>query len=539
MENRETFPKLSSAQIEILKDYGTEVAWKKGAVIIPQGTKNYDFFVVLEGCIEILDSGKAGELIAAHKPGEFSGDTDILSNRAAVFQARAGKDSRGIQIANSRLREVIGKYPDINDKLLQAFFLRRSQLLQERKGGIRLIGSRYSQNTYSIRNFLSKNHILHTWIDIESDSSATDILKGLEIEKEDTPILIDSLGNVYRNPTLSKLAECLGLTSGWDKDRYDLLVVGAGPGGLAASVYGASEGLSVITIDAVGPGGQAGKSSKIENYLGFPSGLSGSELANRAYLQAQKFGCVVSVPHKAVRLDLKPNFFELLTDDEKIIRASSVVIATGADYRNLPLEHNERFEGNGIYYSANAMQAETCLGEVVGIVGGGNSAGQAALFLADYASEVHMILRSNNLGKSMSDYLVQRIVASPNIRVHYEAAVTALAGENHLESYEITHKDGSKSLLSSSNLFIFIGARPCTEWVKHLITTDVNGFVRTGSEIQATALDAFEPQPLETSIPGLFAVGDVRSGSTKRVASAVGEGSVAVSMVHRFLGGKV
>lgn len=536
MAASETFPVLTEKQIALFREHGEEVEVKKGTVLIEHGTRHYDFFIVLGGCIEIQDPSRGGALIADHRKFEFSGDTDILSDRSAVFRAVAGTDSTYLRVPNKHLKSIIAKYSDISDKLLRAFFLRRNQLLNETRGGIQLIGSRFSQHTYNIRNFLSKNQVRHQWIDLEKDQAATEILQGLGIPAGETPIVIDNAGNVYRNPTISRIAECLGLSTGWEKERYDLLVVGAGPGGLAASVYGASEGLSVLTIDSVGPGGQAGKSSKIENYLGFPSGLSGSDLANRAYLQAQKFGCTISVPHQARRLEFQDNHYVLQTVDDLEFRASSVIIATGADYRNLPLENNEKFEGNGIYYSATAMQAETCRDEVVGIVGGGNSAGQAALFLADYATEVHMVLRSNNLGKSMSDYLVQRIKACDNIRVHYQSHVSRLEGNSHLEAFDITTESGETQHMTSSHLFIFIGARPCTDWVGHLIATDPRGFILTGADIQASSLDGYQPQSLETSMPGLFAVGDVRSGSTKRVASAVGEGSVAVSMVHKFLG---
>lgn len=538
MESDSLFPELTEQQLEILKEFGEEISVKKGEIIIKEGDKHYPFYAVIEGCIEIQDPANNYKEIVSHKENHFSGDVDMLSERAAIFQAIAGSDSRYIKLEDIQLRKVIANYSDISDKLLQAFFLRRSSILEKGQGrSVKLIGSKFSKNTYTIRNFLSKNHMRYDWTDVETDPESEMMLRNLNISIDDLPVLISSDGSVYRNPDIETIATCVGLSSGWDKDRYDLLVVGAGPGGLAASVYGASEGLSVITIDEIGPGGQAGKSSKIENYLGFPTGLSGSELAQRAYIQAQKFGCVISVPYKAERLEKHDHYFTLKTSHNKEINASSVIIATGANYKNLPLENNEKFEGNGIYYAATAMQAEVCRGEEIGIVGGGNSAGQAALFLADYTKHVHMVLRSDNLGKSMSDYLVQRIKACDNIEIHYKSEITKLTGKEHLESFDLTNSENSVQTIVSTNLFIFIGAHPCTEWVSHLVETDKKGFVLTGRDHRSKNNYGEVPQRLETKVPGLFAVGDVRSGSTKRVASAVGEGSMAVSMVHQFLSG--
>jgi len=316
--------------------------------------------------------------------------------------------------------------------------------------------------------------------------------------------------------------------------------VGAGPPALAASVYAASEGLTVITIDGNAPGGQAGKSSKIENYLGFPTGISGNDLANRAYIQAQKFGCTISIPHKAEKVEYNGSYFTLCASNGKNIKAKAIIAATGANYRRLPVDNIEKFEGSGVFYSATGMNASACKNELVGVVGGGNSAGQAALFLADHAHEVHVIIRSNDLGDKMSDYLVQRIDTTPNIIVHKNSNITQLNGSHYLESL-ILDTGGSKQTIGISNLFTFIGAKPCTEWLNGIISMDDKGFIYTGSDVieaamtQCSIYNQRKPQSLETSIPGFYAVGDVRKGSVKRVASAVGEGSMAISQIHQYL----
>ena len=322
---------------------------------------------------------------------------------------------------------------------------------------------------------------------------------------------------------------------------FDVLVIGAGPAGLAASVYAASEGLNVVTIDSRSPGGQAGKSSKIENYLGFPTGISGSDLANRAYVQAQKFGCNISIPHKAERVEHTGTHFILHATNDKVIKTKAIIAATGANYRQLPLDNIEKYEGSGVYYSATGMNASACKNELVGVVGGGNSAGQAALFLADHAKEVHVILRGNDLGAKMSDYLVQRIIAAENIFVHLDTQVVELLGEHHLEALTLENKSDERTGKNITNLFTFIGAKPCTDWLKSIVVTDDRGFICTGpgirpeEQLRCAIYSQREPQSLETSLPGFFAVGDVRKGSVKRVASAVGEGSMCVSQVHQFL----
>jgi thioredoxin reductase (NADPH) len=347
-------------------------------------------------------------------------------------------------------------------------------------------------------------------------------------------------GELYKNPSLAELARLTGVLMDFGDDIYDVLVVGAGPSGLAASVYAASEGLSVVTIDGNAPGGQAGKSSKIENYLGFPTGISGNDLANKAYLQAQKFGCNISIPHEAEQVEYNGDYFTLSASNNKKIKARSIIAATGAEYRRLPIENIEKFEGSGVFYSATGMNASACKNELVGVVGGGNSAGQAALFLADHAAEVHVIIRGDDLGSKMSDYLVQRIFSSPNIIVHKKSNVVQLNGTHHLQSL-VLETEGETQTIGISNLFTFIGARPCSEWLHQIVAMDNKGFIYTGPDVLEAAMikcsifDQRKPQSLEASIPGFFAVGDVRKGSVKRVASAVGEGSMAISQIHQYL----
>ena len=541
MRTKKSFPTLTEEQIAIFKKDGKVKKYKAGKVIIDEGERGFDFFIVLEGEVDIIDPFQPDKLIATHTEGEFTGDSDMLSQRASVFKAVARTDCKLIQVPHKKLSEVLSAYPDLNDILITAFILRRKELLRKNKAGFTLLGSRFSPETYTIRDFFSKNHLRYNWVDLEKDKKAEEILLNFNIKQEDTPVIIDADFNVYRKPSLQDIAHYTGLSAIIQKDKYDILIVGAGPGGLAASVYGASEGLNTITIDKIGPGGQAGNSSKIENYLGFPTGISGSELANRAYTQAQKFGCTVSVPLEAEKLIRHKNHFELKTKEGKSIYASTVIAASGAKYRSLEVDNVEFYKGRGLYYGATTTEANTCKKEEVAIVGGGNSAGQAAIFLATFAAKVHLIIRGDSLEKSMSSYLIKRVENEDKIKVHANSEVTALEGEEHLEKVTLTNnKTKKKKNLKLRNLFLFIGAVPANDWLQDLICMDKKGFILTGNELSENDLECYNwdldrpPYPLETSQPGLFAVGDIRSGSTKRVASSVGEGAMAVSFIHNF-----
>lgn len=535
------FPELNQKQVRVLKDYGTVESFNKRTRIFELGELQYDFFVVLNGEVTIEDPSNNHTIIVTHKKNEFTGDSGMLSHRGAQFHAFAKADTTLLRIPSSKLKEAIVKHSDVSDILLNAFLLRQETVLNTFKGGIKLLGSSNSKATYAIRDFMDKNHIWYTFLNTNNNQEAIDLLAHFNLKEEDLPILISNESKVCLNPSLDEVARYAGVLMDFEDKIFDVLIIGAGPAGLAASVYAASEGLSVVTIDANAPGGQAGKSSKIENYLGFPTGISGSDLANRAYIQAQKFGCNISIPHKAQNVTHKGTFFEVCASNGKLIQAKTVIAATGANYRKLPISAIEDYEGSGVYYSATGMNASACQDELVGIVGGGNSAGQAALFIAEHAKEVFVILRGNDLGSKMSDYLVQRIEAIKNINVLLSTEVTGLHGKGHLESVTLTHATSGATTKNITNLFTFIGAKPCTEWMGDLVAMDDKGFICTGSAVkkeQYAPCDIYDrriPQTLETSIPGFFAVGDARKGSVKRVASAVGEGSMAVSQVHLFL----
>lgn len=534
------FPELDQKQIRYLKEFGSVESYENATRVFSLGDRQYDFFLVLKGSVKIIDPYNDNNLIVEHGKNEFTGDSGMLSNRGAQFHAEAQPGTELLRIVPRQLKLAIAQNSEVSDTLLRAFFQRQETVLNEIAGGLILIGSEGSKETYAIRDFMEKNHLWHNYLNIDNSDKARELLQNFQIDKNDLPIIITAQNTVCKNPTIEELAKTSGILMDFDDEVFDVLVIGAGPAGLAASVYAASEGLKTVTIDSNSPGGQAGKSSKIENYLGFPTGISGGDLANRAYVQAQKFGCNISIPHKAEKITHIDNHFILSATNGKRIKTKAIIAATGANYRKLPIANVEEFEGSGIYYSATGMNIQACKNEIVGVVGGGNSAGQAALFLAQHAKKLIVILRGNDLGSKMSDYLVQRINATANIEVLLKSEVTKLYGTGVLESVEIT-QDGKLSNYPITNLFTFIGARPCTEWVQDLVATDQNGFIYTGIDVQDEDLSTCEiyksrkPQSMETSIPGFFSVGDVRHGSVKRVASAVGEGSMAISQVHKYL----
>lgn len=533
------FPELSYPQVKKLEEYGEKETCKEECTLFKAGDKAYDFFVILDGEIAIYDK-QNDKNIVVHGKYEFTGDSGMLSTRAAQFDAIAKENTKYLRLKPSKLREAIQRNSDLSDVLLDAFLLRQQTVLSEMSGGLKLVGSGNSTKTYEIRDFLEKNHLWYTFIDVETQKEANELLKSFNLSKEDLPFLINGDSKICKKPTVEELARYSGILMDFEDKVFDVLVIGAGPSGLAASVYAASEGLSVVTIDGEAPGGQAGKSSKIENYLGFPTGISGSDLANRAYLQAQKFGCNISIPHKAKSLEYNQDHFTVCATNDKVIKSKTIIIATGADYRKLPLENTEKFEGCGIYYSATGMDVSNCKDRDVIIVGGGNSAGQAAMFLSNTAKKIYIVIRGNDLGAKMSDYLVQRIESKDNIEVRKNTEVNKLFGDHHLEKVQLICDDETNEI-ETSNLFSFIGASPNTKWLNDLIVTDERGFVCTGELLikenltKCNIYEKREPQSLEASIPGVFAVGDVRKGSVKRVASAVGEGSMAVSQIHTYL----
>ena len=539
--NDPRFPELTQRHIRELMPYGEVESYDEETYVFQLGDLEYDFFVVLCGCINIVDPTNNDAIIVGHTRYQFTGDSSMLSTRGAQFNAVACEDTQVLRIRPNKLKEAIAKNSSISDILLNAFLLRQETVLNEFVGGIKILGTDNSKETYALRDFMEKNHIWYNYLNLDTSEDAQKILEHFNVDIHCIPILISKDNKICIQATVEQLARYTGVLTDFDDRIFDVLVIGAGPAGLAASVYAASEGLDVVTIDSNSPGGQAGKSSKIENYLGFPTGISGGDLANKAYVQAQKFGCTISIPNRAQCIYHEGNYFCIDATNQNQIKARAIIAATGANYKQLPIDNLEKYEGSGVYYSATGMNAASCQNELVGVIGGGNSAGQAALFLSEHAKEVHIILRSGNLGDKMSDYLVQRIEDAENVILHTHTEVTQLHGDYHLERVTLTHKEKGDTEMNITNLFTFIGAQPCTEWLNNLIYTDEKGFICTGVEIPQDKLSDCEmykrrrPQTLETSLPGFFAVGDVRKGSVKRVASAVGEGSMAVSQVHTYL----
>ena len=461
------------------------------------------------------------------------------SMAVSVISAVARGDCEVDVVSRDALRGALNQCPVLSDIILQAFIARR-QLLRESPDftGLRVIGSRYSTDTFRVRDFLAKNRSLFTWVDVETDPEVDRLLKHFGMTEADTPVV--ALGDLLllRNPSNRQLADAIGIHQPLEDTVYDLVVVGAGPAGLAAAVYGASEGLRTVLLERTAPGGQAGSSMRIENYLGFPTGVTGSDLADRAILQANKFGARLSVPTQVTRLGWEKAYSIMRLDGGEIVTTKCLLIATGADYRRLNVEGCELFEGKGVYYAATLAEAQMCRGAQVVLVGGGNSAGQAAVFLAQHAGKVFLLIRGDDLYKNMSSYLVHRIEQTANIELRSNTTIRRMHGDGHLASVEIVNeKTGQERTVETPAVFSFIGAVPRTDWLPPEIERDAAGFIRTGAALAQSPHWASRRQPflLETSRPGVFAAGDVRSGSVKRVASAVGEGSMVVQFVHEYL----
>jgi thioredoxin reductase (NADPH) len=537
------FPKLTPAQIDRIAAHGRIRSVQPGEVLIEQGDTSVPFFVVITGEVEIVRPFDAYEtLVTVHGSGEFTGEVNMLSGRRSFFRARATKPGKVIELDHQQMLTLVQTDAELSDILMRAFILRRVELIAAGVGDIILIGSTHSASTLRIKEFLMRNGHPYSYIDLERDPDVQNLLDNFKISASEIPVLICRGQLALRNPSNQQIADCLGFNESVDQTHVrDLVVIGAGPSGLAAAVYGASEGLDVLVLETSSPGGQAGSSSKIENYLGFPTGITGQELAARAYLQAQKFGAHMLIA-KATRLicDRKPYVIEF--ENGARISTRTVVIATGAQYRKLPLENLSRFEGAGVYYGATFVEAQLCGGEQVIVVGGGNSAGQAAVFLAQTAKRVYMLVRSAGLAASMSRYLIRRIENSPTITLRPQTEIVALEGDNHLNSaYWRNGKTGQTEKHEISHIFVMTGADPNTRWLNGCMALDSKGFIKTGPDLLPEDLDAAgwpltrPPYLLETSLPGVFAVGDVRGGSIKRVASAVGEGSIAISFIHKVL----
>ena len=534
------FPTLDAPQLERLGRVGRRRPASAGELVFDQGEASDRIFVVLSGALELLNpvDGVEQSLTVA-RAGQFTGEISQLAGRRTLARGRAKETGELLEMPQENLRKVVQTDPELSDIFLRAFVLRRVELIARSSGDTVLIGSSHSAATLRLREFLTRNGHPHAYLDVEHDPGVQALLDRFSLRVEDVPVVICRYQLVLRNPSNEEVAECLGLNARFDPERSrDLLVVGAGPAGLAAAVYGASEGLSVLVLESNAPGGQAGASSRIENYLGFPTGISGQELAGRAFTQAEKFGAEVAIARTAagLRCDVRPYVVELSGGGQ--IKARAVVIATGVRYRKLPLPELTRFEGAGVYYGATQMEAQLCAGQEVIVVGGGNSAGQAAVFLAGKGCRVHVVVRGSGLADSMSRYLIQRIEDSPVVTLHTRTEVRELIGRESLEGVRIEGPGGSQ-VLPIRHLFCMTGAEPHTACLRGCVALDDKGFVKTGQDLRGEDLAAWPlrrpPFLLETSIPGVFAVGDVRSGSIKRVASAVGEGSICVQLVHRFL----
>lgn len=527
------FPRLADAHMSTLSQFGERRRTRKDEVLIREGERERDFYVTLSGLVAVVEGYGTDEerLIRVHGPGRFLDELSLLTSQPAFVTSVVVEAGEILAVPVDRLRAVATRDPNLADVILRAFLIRR-ELLIGLGAGFRIVGSRYSPDARRLREFAARNRLPHRWIDLEKDPAAEALLRQLGISPEETPVVIWRSELVLRNPSNAELAEAIGLPMRSSPDQMcDLVVVGAGPAGLAAAVYGASEGLSTTVFDAVATGGQAGTSSRIENYLGFPAGISGAELAERAVIQAEKFGAGISVPIEVTGLDPRNGHYAVRLDDGTEVRARTVVMATGARYRRLPVPRLEEFEGKSVYYAATVMEAYVCNQQPIAIVGGGNSAGQAAVFLSEHASRVRLIVREGDLGENMSRYLVDQILRKPNVEVFFNTEVRELVGKegelDHLVVEDI--RTGDRRLIEAALLFVFIGATPCTGWLAGTLQLDDNGYVRTGPDAGENA------GVLETSLPGVLAVGDVRSGSIKRVASAVGEGSMAVRLIHEHL----
>ncbi|HEX8533259.1 MAG TPA: FAD-dependent oxidoreductase [Allosphingosinicella sp.] len=535
--NREaqTFPHLTEEQLERLRAFGTEEEVPAGTYLFRRGERSVDFFVVVEGSVEILNSGttQSETTIHIHSDRQFTGELDLFNSRKILVDGRTGRDSRIIRVPRGSFLRMMETEPDIGEIIMRAFILRRVGLMRYAQGGVVLIGSSHSADALRIQRFLSRNGYPHQMLDTDEDPDAGGFITCLRIAHEELPVVVLPGKSLLRNPSNPELADALGLTEQRDPNRiYDLAVVGAGPAGLAAAVYGASEGLDTIVIEAMAPGGQAGTSSRIENYLGFPTGISGQALAGRAQVQAQKFGAQLAISRRAVAIDCELAPYCLELEGGERIATHSIVIATGARYRTLDVPNYEKFEGAGIHYAATWIEGNLCSGEQVAVIGGGNSAGQAAVFLAQQAGHVHILVRGEGLAATMSDYLIARINASPRITLHAHTETTGLEGDRFLERVTWrNNKTGEIETVPISNLFVMIGAVPNTDWLNGCVRLDRGGFVVTGRDEAGMALSS----PYATEKPGIYAVGDVRAGSTKRVASGVGEGSVVVSAIHQYL----
>ena len=538
------FPTLTAAQMGRIATQGTTRRVNAGDILVEVGDQTVPFFVVKSGELEVVRPSPDGEtLVVAHSAGQFTGEATMISGRRAVLRLRVKTSGEVIQLERDKILGLVQTDTELGDILMRAFILRRAELVAQHLGDALLVGSVHSGPTLRIREFLTRNGHPYSYVDLDRSADMQALFDRFNITPGDIPVLICRDTRVLKNPTNAEVAECLGFNDSIDETAVrDVVVVGAGPSGLAAAVYGASEGLDVLVLESNAPGGQAGSSSKIENYLGFPTGISGQALAERAYVQAQKFGAEIMITAGAAGLACERKPYAVRMQDATVVRAKTVIIASGAEYRRLALDNLSRFEGAGVYYGATFVEAQLCSGLETCVVGGGNSAGQAAVFLAQTSKHVHIVVRAKSLADSMSRYLIRRIEENPAITLHTETEIVGLEGNDSLERVvfrnNANHTEDTRDV---GHMFLMMGALPNTGWLKGCVATDGKGFIKAGPNLSPDDLTAAKwpltrrPYLLETSLPGVFAVGDVRCGSVKRVASAVGEGSIAISFVHRVL----
>ncbi len=543
--NTQAFPALTPAQINRLRSGGSLRNVKQSEILFEPDDTSVPFFVLLSGRLEIVQPTFTGEReIITHGPGEFTGEINMISGTRSLVRGRVTEPGEFLEISPEGLRSVVARDAELSEIFMRAFILRRMALISRGYGNVIVMGSRHCSGTLRLREFLGRNSYPYTFIDLDTDKSSQELLDRFEVKLSEVPVVICNGRTVLRNPSSQVLADCLGLNVSIDRTQIrDVIIVGAGPSGLAAAVYAASEGLDVLVIETNAPGGQAGSSSKIENYLGFPTGVSGQELAARALAQAQKFGAKMMVAHSVTKLDCEKRPYKLVLDNDSTLSARSIIISTGAEYKRPPIANLSKFDGQGVYYGATHMESQLCEGDDVVVVGGANSAGQAAVYLSQTARKVYMLVRSGSLSDTMSRYLIQRITENPKIEMHYHTEIVGLDGDHDLR--QVTWMDKTTKQTSKHDIghvFIMAGAAPRTDWLKDCVVMDDKGFILTGRDLETSADFVAHSWPaprapymLETSLPGVFAVGDVRSGNVKRVASAVGEGAIAIHLVHRAL----
>jgi thioredoxin reductase (NADPH) len=538
------FPTLTTGQMTRLASFGKRTATRAGEVLVEPGDRFGGMLVVVSGSLEAVRPSMAGEApITVHLPGQFTGEMSVLRSAGSHVRVRVRDSGVVLAIDHDGLRRLVQADADISELFMRAFILRRMGLIASREGDVVLVGSSHSASTLRLRHFLGRNGFPYVNLDVDRDPDAEALLARFQVGIDDVPIVVCRGAQFLKNPSNQEIAECLRMNTPIDAASVrDLVVIGAGPAGLAAAVYAASEGIDVLVLETTAPGGQAGSSSKIENYLGFPTGISGQALAGRALVQAQKFGADVMVAGTAVRMRCAKRAYEIEVSNGMVVRARTIIVASGAEYRSLALENLTRFLGVGVYYAATHLEAQLCKDEEVIVVGGGNSAGQAAVFLAGVCRHVHLLVRAAGLADSMSRYLIRRIEDSPNITLRARTEIVALEGDERLRRLTWRNvADGESTTRDIGHVFLMTGAVPNTGWLAGCLALDEKGFVRTGPDLSASDLEESEwplarsPHLLETSVPGIFAVGDVRSGSVKRVAAAVGEGSACVQLVHSVL----